>query len=102
MRTIRVLRKDREWDWQGNLLVDRVLGADVRFLESDDPAEMDRALRETAEEQRRLGRTPYVMNHAGAFALGSAVAYVLCTLEIVEQMATLGPEPTHLYMSSGN
>jgi D-cysteine desulfhydrase family pyridoxal phosphate-dependent enzyme len=102
MKTILVLRKDREWDWQGNLLVDKVLGADVRFVETDDPAEMDRVLRETAEEQRRLGRKPYVMNHAGAFALGSAVAYVLCTLEIVEQTAALGLEPTHLYMTSGN
>ncbi|MBA2449001.1 MAG: pyridoxal-phosphate dependent enzyme, partial [Chloroflexi bacterium] len=26
MQTILVLRKDREWDWQGNLLVDKVLG----------------------------------------------------------------------------
>lgn len=102
MKTILVLRKDREWDWQGNLLVDKVLGADVRFLESDDPAEMDRALRDTAEEQRRLGRHPYVMNHAPGFALGSAVAYLLCTLEIVQQMEALGHSPTHLYMTSGN
>jgi D-cysteine desulfhydrase family pyridoxal phosphate-dependent enzyme len=102
MKTILVLRKEREWDWQGNLLVDKLLGADVRFVETDDPAEMDRALRETAEEQRRLGREPYVMNHAGAFALGSAVAYLLCTLEIVEQTAALDVDPTHLYMESGN
>jgi len=102
MQTILVLRKDREWDWQGNLLVDKVLGADVRFLETNDPREMDRVLRETAEEQRQLGRKPYVMNHAGAFALGSAVAYVLCTLEIVEQTEQLDVEPTHLYMTSGN
>jgi len=74
----------------------------VRFLETDDPREMDRVLRETADEQRQLGRKPYVMNHAGAFALGSAVAYVLCTLEIVEQTEQLGVEPTHLYMTSGN
>ena len=102
MRTILVLRKDRDWDWQGNLLVDRILGAEIRWVESGDPGEMDRALRETADEQRRLGHTPYVMNHAGAFALGSALAYVLCTLEIVEQAAALGVEPTHLYMTSGN
>jgi 1-aminocyclopropane-1-carboxylate deaminase/D-cysteine desulfhydrase-like pyridoxal-dependent ACC family enzyme len=63
---------------------------------------MDRVLRETAEEQRRLGLKPYVMNHAGAFAVGSAVAYLLCALEIVEQTAALGLEPTHLYMASGN
>ena len=102
MRTILVLRTDRDWGWQGNLLVDRILGADVRFVAGDGPAELDGLLRETAEEQRRLGRTPYVMNHAGAFALGSALAYVLCTLEIVEQAAALGVGPTHLYMTSGN
>lgn len=102
MKTILVLHKDREWSWQGNLLIDRILGAEVRFLEDDDPATMDRVLRETAEEQRQLGRRPYVMNHAGAFALGSALAYTLCTLEIVEQTAALGLEPTHLYMASGN
>src|SRR4051812_46583289 len=81
LRTILVLHTDRDWGWQGNLLVDRLLGAEVRFVESDDPAELDRVLREVADEQRRQGRRPYVMNHAGAFALGSAAAYVLCTLE---------------------
>jgi 1-aminocyclopropane-1-carboxylate deaminase/D-cysteine desulfhydrase-like pyridoxal-dependent ACC family enzyme len=30
------------------------------------------------------------------------LAYVLCSLEIVEQAASLGAEPTHLYMASGN
>jgi D-cysteine desulfhydrase/L-cysteate sulfo-lyase len=102
MRSILVLHTDREWDWQGNLLIDRILGADVRFVESDDPAEMDRVLRAAAEEQRQLGNRPYVMNQAGAFAVGSALAYVLSTLEIVEQLAAHGKTPTHLYMASGN
>lgn len=102
MKMILVLRSDRDWQWRGNLLVDRVLGADIRFVETDDPEEMNRALRETMEEQRQLGRKPYVMNFGGAFALGSALAYVLCTLEIVEQMTALGLEPTDLYMASGN
>lgn len=102
MKAILILRQDREWDWQGNPLIDRILGADVRFLETDDPAVMDRELRDAAAEQRALGRTPYVMNHAPVFAIGSALAYLLCTLEIVEQMAAFGAEPTHLYMGSGN
>lgn len=102
MRTVLVLRTDRDWHWQGNPLVDRILGADVRFLEASDPVAMDRALREAAAEQRARGRQPYVMNHGKAFATGSALAYLLCTLEIVEQTAALGAEPTHLYMASGN
>jgi len=102
MKVILVLRKDREWDWQGNLLVDKILGADVRFVETSDSAAMDAALREAEAEQRALGKIPYVMNFGGAFAMGSCLAYLLCTLEIVEQMEALGIEPTDLYMSSGN
>ncbi|HEX8966835.1 MAG TPA: pyridoxal-phosphate dependent enzyme [Chloroflexota bacterium] len=102
MRTILVLHSDRDWHWQGNLLVDRLLGAEVRFVQSDEPGEMDRVLRATADEVRATGQRPYVMNHAGAFAMGSAVAYLLCTLEIVEQLAERGLEATDLYMASGN
>ncbi|HEY3059977.1 MAG TPA: pyridoxal-phosphate dependent enzyme [Chloroflexota bacterium] len=99
-----VLRRDpaREFDWQGNLLVDRVLGASVRFVSTSSADEMDRALLAVAAEVRAAGRKPFVMNHAPSFAMGSAVAYVLCTLEIVEQLGALGVAPTHLYMASGN
>jgi D-cysteine desulfhydrase/L-cysteate sulfo-lyase len=106
MHTILLLRAEPNQEWQGNLLVDRLLGADVRFVAIRDrataSAEMDQALRDTAEEVRRSGKRPYVMNHAAAFAVGSALAYLLCSLELVEQAADLGAEPTHLYMCSGN
>jgi 1-aminocyclopropane-1-carboxylate deaminase/D-cysteine desulfhydrase-like pyridoxal-dependent ACC family enzyme len=42
------------------------------------------------------------MNHASTFASGSALAYVLCSLEIAEQAAEMQADPTHLYMCSGN
>lgn len=102
MRTVLVLRTTRDWGWQGNLLVDRLLGADIRFLKGGDPTEMDLTLREIAEEFRRRGHRPYVMNHAGGFALGSALAYILGALEVLEQTAALGAKPSHLYMSSGS
>jgi 1-aminocyclopropane-1-carboxylate deaminase/D-cysteine desulfhydrase-like pyridoxal-dependent ACC family enzyme len=107
MHTILILRAERDWGWQGNLLIDRLLGAEVRFIETAERAtasdEMDRALVAAAEEVRRAGKQPYVMNHSSAFAKGSALAYVLCTLEIVEQCAAqFGTEPTHVYMTSGN
>jgi 1-aminocyclopropane-1-carboxylate deaminase/D-cysteine desulfhydrase-like pyridoxal-dependent ACC family enzyme len=106
MHSILVLRADHDWGWQGNLLIDRLLGAEVRFIATSERAtasdEMDQVLRDTADEVRREGKRPYVMNHSGAFSVGSALAYVLCTLEIVEQAALMGVEPTHLYMASGN
>jgi 1-aminocyclopropane-1-carboxylate deaminase/D-cysteine desulfhydrase-like pyridoxal-dependent ACC family enzyme len=106
MRSILILRAEPDLDWQGNLLIDKLLGAEVRFVEIDErataSAEMDRVLRETADEVRRAGHRPYVMNHASGFAVGSALAYVLCTLEIFEQARAQGIEPTYLYMASGN
>ncbi len=106
MHSILLLRAEPHLEWQGNLLVDRLLGAEVRFVEIDDrataSADMDQALRDTADEVRRSGRRPYVMNHSATFAVGSALAYVLCSLEIVEQAAQMVAEPTHLYMCSGN
>jgi D-cysteine desulfhydrase/L-cysteate sulfo-lyase len=107
MQSILVLRDDeRQQGWQGNLLVDRLLGAEVRFVATEERATasttMDDALRATAQEVRRAGKTPYVMNHSATFATGSALAYLLCSLEIVEQSEALGADPTHLYMCSGN
>jgi len=62
MHSILILRTDRDWGWQGNLLIDRLLGAEVRFIETNDrataSAEMDRALRETADEVRRKRLNP--------------------------------------------
>ncbi len=102
MKPVLLLRTDRDWGWQGNLLVDLILGADIHFLETESSADMDSKLRELAEEYRSRGHRPYVMNHAGGFALGSALAYVLSTLEVIEQTAALGAKPTYLYMSSGS
>src|SRR5437763_14351153 len=77
MKTILVLHTDRDWEWQGNPLIDRILGADVRWLEADDPAVMDQTLRDVAEEQRKQGLRPYVLTHARAVGLGAALANLL-------------------------
>lgn len=102
MSPILLLRTDEAVEWQGNVLIDRVLGADIRFVQTTEKAVMDRALSDMADEQRRLGKKPFVMNHNPSFAIGSALAYVLCALEIAEQSAAAEIEPTHLYMASGN
>src|SRR5262249_2231819 len=86
-------------EWQGNLLVDHLLGADIRFLRPG--GNLDEALRSVAEEDRAAGRRPYVMNHAHWFHLGSACASFWCLIEAVQQARALGAEPTHVYVSSG-
>src|SRR5216683_3577728 len=38
MHTILLLRSERDLGWQGNLLIDRLLGAEVRFITTSDRA----------------------------------------------------------------
>jgi len=88
--------------WDGNLLLDRILGADVRVVE----AEAGRSFLELApvadlvepvvEEERSAGRTPYLAPIGGSLTEGSmsaplgALAYVRAFLELYEQAAERG------------
>jgi D-cysteine desulfhydrase/L-cysteate sulfo-lyase len=84
----------------GNLLISRLLGAQAIFV----PKEGDQ--RGAAEELRchlaSEGRRPVVLNDSPMFAVASALAYVLATLEVFEQLEAHGVDPAsaHLYMSS--
>lgn len=86
-------------EWQGNLLVDALLGADIHLTPSAAEAERvaaDRALRLRAE-----GRRVYSLNEGHMFALGSCLAYALCAAEIAEQLASRGARPADaIYLSS--
>lgn len=100
LRTKLILRPQGDPVWQGNLLLDRILGGEIQFLPSPD-ADMDQALLDAAAAEQRRGHTPYVMNHAHFFAIGAALAGLEWTLETLEQLASQGLEPTHFYLSSG-
>lgn len=99
LRTVLLLRSGGTPAWQGNLLLDAILGAEIHFLPvSADP---DQALREAAERERQRGHRPYVMNHARFFGPGAALAGLEWTLESLEQLDRLSLRPTHYYLSSG-
>lgn len=67
--------------FQGNWLVDCILGAEVRFVRAEDQAA---AKLQLAEELRAAGHTPYIIGDR-ANALG-AVAYAQCFAEIAMQL----------------
>ena len=80
---------------QGNLLLDYLFGADVRFVNAD--ADMDAEKERLADEYRAKGHKPFVIKHPD---LGGGFGYLVCLLELVEQCRQLGVEPTHLIHSS--
>lgn len=90
----------------GNLLLDRLLGAEVRLLEPDDDREA--AVQEIAAAARAAGGNPYVVavggsrtGHSMELPLG-AVAYANGFRELLGQARERGVAITHVVHASGS
>ena len=76
-----------EYETTGNVLLDRLFGAEVRFVAAD--TDMDAACAELAEEIRAKGGRPYAIPGGGSNAVG-ALGYVNAALELLQQANDLG------------
>ena len=90
----------------GNLLLDRILGADVRIIEPGEDREA--TVDEIAAAEREAGRNPYVVSVGGSrtggdmvLPLGS-VAYANGFREMLEQARDAGVTITHVVHASGS
>jgi len=81
MRCVLVLRGQPPAEHQGNLLLDELLGAQIRWAErSAVPATME----VVAAELRTQGRAPYIIPNGGSNPVG-ATGYVAAMEELMEQ-----------------
>ena len=78
-----VLRGEEPPQVLGNLLLDRLLGAEVRWA-GDLP--LPEAMAQVAEELRAAGRCPYVVPYGGSNAVGAS-GYVAAMEELLAQCA---------------
>jgi len=81
MRCILVLRGDPPGDFGGNLLLDRLLGAELRFCGQKS---REQVMEEIVEEELKEGHNPYPIPLGGSTALG-AIAYALAVEELLWQ-----------------
>ncbi len=82
LRCVLVLRGDPPAEVTGNLLLDYVLGAEVRWSGS---RAREAVMAEGVEEEKTAGRLAYAIPLGGSTPLGAA-AYVLAMLELQKQM----------------
>ncbi len=85
----------------GNLLLDELAGADVRFTGEVDRASVDPAIEKLGDELRADGRRPYLVPRGGATARGAA-GYVRASLELADQLMTAGLTPSRLWLATGS
>jgi L-cysteate sulfo-lyase len=75
------------YETAGNVLLDRLLGAELRFVAPD--SDMDAACAGLAEEIRARGGKPYYIPGGGSNPVG-ALGYVNAALELLQQANDLG------------
>jgi D-cysteine desulfhydrase len=81
-----VLEGTRPDEPSGNLLLDRLLGATVVWLDEDSGVNIDDAIERAGEALREAGRHPYVIPVGGSNARGG-LGYVAAADELSAQMA---------------
>jgi D-cysteine desulfhydrase family pyridoxal phosphate-dependent enzyme len=88
---------------QGNLLLDRLMGADVTVVELDTMERLAPLLETKAAELERAGRKPYVVApfSMAKQALG-AIGYVNGALELDAQLDAAGIDPEHICLCGAN
>ncbi|MEW6522355.1 MAG: D-cysteine desulfhydrase family protein [Bacillota bacterium] len=97
LEAVLVLTADSEPPKQGNLLLDYVLGAEVKFV-AGDAAE---AMEETAAGLRARGKKPYIIPIGGSSPIG-ALGYVAGVQELAAQAFAAGVAVDHVVMASGS
>ena len=96
-----------ERDVQGNLLLDRLFGAEVHFIDAaSDPLlatgpDEAATLARVEAELRARGERPYVIPIGGSTPVG-AVGYVSGTLEFLSQLEAADERPSRLYVACGS
>jgi D-cysteine desulfhydrase family pyridoxal phosphate-dependent enzyme len=86
---------------QGNLLLTRLLGAQTRFTNNSDRAQVDTAINAIAEELHSAGRRPYAIPRGGACPLG-VLGHVLAARELLLQCEALALRPGTIWLAVGS
>ena len=89
LRAVLVLTGNAPAQWSGNLLLDDLLGAEVRWLGDIDWNDLPGRLDEIAEGERQAGYHPYIVPLGGSSPVG-ALGYVVAMQETLQQAEDRG------------
>jgi len=94
---LRKTRQNEKINVQGNLLIDLLAGAHIKIVNATSE-EQAILIHNEANRLRAEGKNPYETGYDDEEL--SAVAYVACSLELLDQIIEFSIEPTHLYVAA--
>ncbi|MBI3911762.1 MAG: D-cysteine desulfhydrase family protein [Armatimonadetes bacterium] len=101
MRALLFLSDDPPPEPQGNLVLDRLFGAEVRFLPDARLSEVDTAMAEAARDLAALGEIPYIIPVGGSTSRG-CLGYARAVRELAEQVDGAQIQPAAMVAAVGS
>jgi L-cysteate sulfo-lyase len=105
LKTVLVLIGDEPEECRGNLLLEKLMGADIHFVSADSMDEgtrkADELMETLAENLKAEGHTSYIMPVGGSTPVGIA-GFVRGFLELTEQMDALNISPQYIIVATGS
>lgn len=98
MKVVLVLRGEEPKDYDGNLLLDRIFGADIRFVRAE-WHEMGAITKKVIEELQREGHNPHIIHFSSPTG---SVGYVNAFLELITQARKMRFEIDHVIHAAGS
>ena len=85
LKSVLVLRSDEKPELEGNYLIDKIMGADVRIISSEDYRERRQEIMENIlKDLEAKGRKGYIIPEGASNGVGT-FGYLACFKEILEQ-----------------
>lgn len=91
--------KEQDYNSNGNVLLDRILGCSVSKVPAD--TDMNAAMEEIAQQLRDDGKKPYIIPGGGSNPIG-ALGYANAALELLTQANNMGLRIDHLVHATGS
>lgn len=99
----RVPKDDKDYNHSGNVLLNKVLGAQIHYFhEGENEAAADANLDRLAETLRVQGRKPYVIHLGIDHSPIGGLGYAECAAECFQQLQNQGQLPDHVVVPSGS
>lgn len=100
MGSILFVKGSRPKEYTGNLLLNAIFGAEIRFVGVKPYSKIQKEMEKEAKALEKKGRKPYVIPVGGANAIG-ATGYVNALFELHEQTEEMGITLDHIVHCSG-
>jgi L-cysteate sulfo-lyase len=101
LKAVLFLRRGERKEYDGNLLLDHLLGADIIFIHRKSWRNIESIMNETMKELKEKGHVPYLIPSGASYPVG-AVAYVNAALELYVQAAERGLNFDYVIHAAGS